>query len=140
MDLNPVDIEWQMCVPVLFLVMMRLCYSDHDAVSRRLRGSFTFEAITVVSAAILLYDYTLTVSDEIGRYWTLPIKWPTVLFFVNRYLAIPAQILALAPILFPLDARVKHHPTLQPNANLTRSYMAVSEVSAFESSFTKGQS
>ncbi|KAJ7214446.1 hypothetical protein GGX14DRAFT_610907 [Mycena pura] len=36
-------------------------------------------------AALLFYDYFLTLDWELARYWCRAITWPTVLFFANRY-------------------------------------------------------
>ncbi|KAH7104841.1 hypothetical protein BKA62DRAFT_426936 [Auriculariales sp. MPI-PUGE-AT-0066] len=46
---------------------------------------------TALSAiALLVYDYILTVSDEIRFVWRTRMGWPDLLFFMNRYLPIIA--------------------------------------------------
>ncbi|KAJ6548218.1 hypothetical protein DFH09DRAFT_926555, partial [Mycena vulgaris] len=42
--------------------------------------------------ALLFYDYFLTLGWEISRYWTVPFKWPNLLFFANRYGALLGNI------------------------------------------------
>ncbi|KAJ7848664.1 hypothetical protein B0H14DRAFT_893970 [Mycena olivaceomarginata] len=39
----------------------------------------------IISLTILLYDYGLTVRDEIRGYWGTRTTWPSVLFYINRY-------------------------------------------------------
>ncbi|KAJ7245657.1 hypothetical protein B0H12DRAFT_1127497 [Mycena haematopus] len=41
--------------------------------------------LIIIGAALLFYDYLLTLDLEISRYWGARISWSTVLFFVNRY-------------------------------------------------------
>ncbi|KAJ7488259.1 hypothetical protein FB451DRAFT_1167715 [Mycena latifolia] len=43
---------------------------------------FSFSSVT---AAILFYDYFLTLEWEISRYWGSTYAWPNILFFTNRY-------------------------------------------------------
>ena len=43
---------------------------------------------TDITLAILYYDHALTLPAEIQRFWIRgSLTWPTLLFFVNRYLA-----------------------------------------------------
>ncbi|KAJ7488266.1 hypothetical protein FB451DRAFT_1226852 [Mycena latifolia] len=44
--------------------------------------TFSFSS---AAAAILFYDYFLTLEWEISRYWGSPLTWPNILFFANRY-------------------------------------------------------
>ncbi|KAJ6589278.1 hypothetical protein B0H19DRAFT_1103488 [Mycena capillaripes] len=39
----------------------------------------------LISFTMLFYDYFLTLSLEISRYWGPPLKFPAILFFANRY-------------------------------------------------------
>ncbi|KAF7334564.1 hypothetical protein MVEN_02286300 [Mycena venus] len=39
----------------------------------------------LISFSLLFYDFFLTLDAEISRYWGAPIKFPTILFFANRY-------------------------------------------------------
>jgi len=44
--------------------------------------------VSLVSFVILYYDHALTLPSEIQRFWIRgSLTWPTLLFFVNRYLA-----------------------------------------------------
>ncbi|KAJ7457339.1 hypothetical protein FB451DRAFT_1047343, partial [Mycena latifolia] len=45
-----------------------------------------------LSAALLFYDYFLTLEWEVSRYWAVPFKWPDLLFFLNRYGALLGNI------------------------------------------------
>ncbi|KAJ7832668.1 hypothetical protein B0H14DRAFT_2364677 [Mycena olivaceomarginata] len=38
-----------------------------------------------MAPAALFYEYFLTLSLEISRYWGTPLKLPTTLFFANQY-------------------------------------------------------
>jgi len=51
---------------------------------------FIYECILVASFVVLYYDYILTLSDELDRYWVRRRKMTiaTILFFLNRYLSI----------------------------------------------------
>ncbi|KAJ7214450.1 hypothetical protein GGX14DRAFT_610916 [Mycena pura] len=49
-----------------------------------------------VHAALLFYDYFLTLEWEVSRYWQRGISWPTVFFFANRY----GTLLGNVPVVF----------------------------------------
>ncbi|KAL7278595.1 hypothetical protein ACG7TL_007596 [Trametes sanguinea] len=49
--------------------------------------------LTVVDAlAILYYDFVLTIPQEIERFWSRKLSWPSFLFFLNRYLSVIGHI------------------------------------------------
>jgi len=48
--------------------------------------------VTAVCATTLLYDYALTLGDEITRMWTLRFSIPKCLFLINRYVVIPMLV------------------------------------------------
>ena len=59
-----------------------------------------------VDAAILYYDYLLTFQLEVDRLWSVGrYTWASVLFFVNRYLALLGHI----PVIYEFFW-TEHHP------------------------------
>ena len=50
----------------------------------------------VTCAALLFYDYFITLPLETSRYWRTPATTPNVLFFVNRY----GMLLGHVPVVF----------------------------------------
>lgn len=48
------------------------------------------------SAALLYYDFILTIPQEVERYWTGRLTWPSFLFFLNRYTAVLGHIPVIA--------------------------------------------
>ncbi|KAJ7624786.1 hypothetical protein FB45DRAFT_924211 [Roridomyces roridus] len=49
--------------------------------------------INLVSFTLLYYDYFLTLGAEVERYWWNGWSWPTILFFLNRYVNVFGTIL-----------------------------------------------
>ena len=62
--------------------------------------------MAVLYVTVLYYDFALTLGDEIARYWTRPVTLPTVLFFANRYIALPAYLPILAHVVLDISPRV----------------------------------
>lgn len=81
-------------------------------ISSSLARSVVFQYLAVLSVTILYYDYLLTLGDEFARYWTRPVTLPAVLFFANRYIALPAHLPILAQLFFDIPPRVasRHCP------------------------------
>ena len=46
-------------------------------------------------AAIVFYEYAITVGQEIEHIWGRKLSWTTLLFFLNRYLLVTGQIVLL---------------------------------------------
>jgi hypothetical protein len=43
----------------------------------------------MTEAVLLYYDYLLTLSDEVDRFWHRgPHSWASIIFFANRYIAL----------------------------------------------------
>jgi hypothetical protein len=43
----------------------------------------------MIEAVLLYYDYFLTLSDEVDRFWHPgPHSWASIIFFANRYIAL----------------------------------------------------
>ncbi|KAK6971888.1 hypothetical protein R3P38DRAFT_3140246 [Favolaschia claudopus] len=51
--------------------------------------------ISLISLTILLYDYGLTLRDEVAAYWGSRLTWASVLFYVNRYVSIVGNTVPL---------------------------------------------
>ncbi|KAF8189492.1 hypothetical protein K438DRAFT_1832686 [Mycena galopus ATCC 62051] len=49
----------------------------------------------IVNGALLYYDFLLTLDLEISRYWGTSLSWPTLLFFLNRYLTLLGNVPAV---------------------------------------------
>ncbi|KAJ7221981.1 hypothetical protein B0H12DRAFT_1241152 [Mycena haematopus] len=49
--------------------------------------------------AILVYDYALTLPDEVARYWGTRMTWGTAFFYLNRYSALLGTVPLLAEVL-----------------------------------------
>ncbi|KAL1938962.1 hypothetical protein VTO73DRAFT_11115 [Trametes versicolor] len=45
---------------------------------------YTNRIVSVVALALLYYDFILTIPQEVERYWTGRLTWPSFLFFLNR--------------------------------------------------------
>ncbi|KAL5536150.1 hypothetical protein ACEPAF_4255 [Sanghuangporus sanghuang] len=56
------------------------------------RESYAVAYVTSVCSTAVLYDYCLTIDDEIRRIW--PSRWsiPKLLFLINRYIVIPMLV------------------------------------------------
>jgi hypothetical protein len=51
------------------------------------------EILLMIEAVLLYYDYLLTLPDEVDRLWhTGPQSWASIVFFLNRYLALVGHI------------------------------------------------
>jgi hypothetical protein len=50
---------------------------------------------SAISFTLLFYDFLLTLDLEISRYWGTPLSWPTLLFFLNRYLTLLGNVPAV---------------------------------------------
>jgi hypothetical protein len=49
--------------------------------------------LNLVSFAILYYDYVITLSMEVERFWTFQsFTWASFFFFLNRYLSVVGHI------------------------------------------------
>ncbi|EIW56666.1 uncharacterized protein TRAVEDRAFT_49484 [Trametes versicolor FP-101664 SS1] len=57
-----------------------------------LEAVFTNRIVSAVALALLYYDFILTIPREVERYWTGRLTWPSLLFFLNRYIPILGQI------------------------------------------------
>lgn len=68
---------------------------------------YAVKVIAVMASSVLCYDHIITFGEEYERYWTWPVTWSAALFFGNRYLAIPAQIVGIAPIILDWDEQVE---------------------------------
>lgn len=45
--------------------------------------------LLMIETVLLYYDYFLTLSDEVDRFWHRgPHSWGSIIFFANRYLAL----------------------------------------------------
>jgi hypothetical protein len=53
-------------------------------------NSVAFRSVALAALTLLVYDHALTLGPEIARLWTRP-SGATILFFANRYSALPAQ-------------------------------------------------
>lgn len=54
--------------------------------------------------AILYYDYALTLSTEVERFWSSPsFSWGSTFFYLNRYLALFGHIPIVAQDFFVSD-------------------------------------
>ncbi|KAJ7626512.1 hypothetical protein B0H17DRAFT_1110680 [Mycena rosella] len=49
----------------------------------------------MISAALLFYEYFLTLDWEVSRYWTVKFQAANLLFYANRYLALLGNILVV---------------------------------------------
>jgi len=58
---------------------------DIDRLITTCKGLLAFTYTDVVSVAILIYDYSLTLPDEIKYIWTNPFAISSILFFLTRY-------------------------------------------------------
>ncbi|EGO03341.1 hypothetical protein SERLA73DRAFT_69227 [Serpula lacrymans var. lacrymans S7.3] len=72
----------------------------------------------LIPFSIIVYDYALTFTMEVERFWLRPSRtWPTQLFFVNRYLLIggriPMMVQATLPTISP-HSSMSWLSTLQP--------------------------
>ncbi|KAF9644435.1 hypothetical protein BDM02DRAFT_948517 [Thelephora ganbajun] len=68
--------------------------------------------VTAVCATTLLYDYALTLGEEITRMWTLRFSIPKCLFLINRYLVIPMLVfngIASSRTHLPANVRTLHN-------------------------------
>lgn len=48
--------------------------------------------------AAVLYEYVLTLPQEVKQYWGREIKLPSALFFANRYLCLVDRLIVLSVI------------------------------------------
>jgi hypothetical protein len=46
-----------------------------------------------VAVTLLVYDYILTLPDEITYFWRGRKSWPALLFFINRYLPLLSMVI-----------------------------------------------
>ncbi|EIW56667.1 uncharacterized protein TRAVEDRAFT_49485 [Trametes versicolor FP-101664 SS1] len=58
--------------------------------------NYTDRIISAVAFALLYYDFILTIPQEVERYWTGRVTWPSFLFFLNRYTAVLGHIPVIA--------------------------------------------
>ncbi|KAL5536157.1 hypothetical protein ACEPAF_4262 [Sanghuangporus sanghuang] len=56
------------------------------------RQSYAVAYVTAVCATTVLYDYCITVGEEIRRMWPTRLSVPKVLFFLNRYVVLPMLV------------------------------------------------
>ncbi|KAL5508752.1 hypothetical protein ACEPAG_4731 [Sanghuangporus baumii] len=56
------------------------------------RQSYAVAYVTAVCATTVLYDYWITVGEEIRRMWPARLSVPKVLFFLNRYVVLPMLV------------------------------------------------
>lgn len=49
-------------------------------------------------AAFLIYDYVITIGQEVELFWTMQLTGASVLFFANRYITLLFNILGLAAL------------------------------------------
>ncbi|KAJ7152686.1 hypothetical protein C8R43DRAFT_1003280 [Mycena crocata] len=60
---------------------------------------FISRYLIFIPFTIVLYDYVLTVEQEVARYWGTRLTWPTFLFYLNRYTALFGTIPILVEFL-----------------------------------------
>ncbi|KDQ06779.1 hypothetical protein BOTBODRAFT_39322 [Botryobasidium botryosum FD-172 SS1] len=65
---------------------------------------WTTNAIFLASAVALVYDYFLTLGDEIERIWGRPLNGSTILFFINRYFVFIHMIINGCSLFLPVFA------------------------------------
>ncbi|KAH9010030.1 hypothetical protein EDB84DRAFT_1681484 [Lactarius hengduanensis] len=59
----------------------------------RLFRLYTKGILLMIGAVILYYDYFLTLSKEVGRFWHPgPHTWASIIFFANRYIALLGHV------------------------------------------------
>ncbi|OSD03712.1 hypothetical protein PYCCODRAFT_1434104 [Trametes coccinea BRFM310] len=69
--------------------------------------------LTVVDAlAILYYDFVLTIPQEIERFWSRKLSWPSFLFFLNRYLSVIGHIPVIIEFFGVIPESVSVRPKL----------------------------
>ncbi|KAF7324107.1 Amidase domain-containing protein [Mycena kentingensis (nom. inval.)] len=57
--------------------------------------------------ALLVYEYALTLDEEISRYWGKRLTWGASLFYLNRYLALFGTVPVVAEFLLSTDDPLK---------------------------------
>lgn len=78
--------------------------NDNSPSSLSFSGPEANRYLALASFTILYYDYFLTLSMEIDNFWKAQhkVSWTSVLFILNRYLAVAGQI----PIAFEYFADI----------------------------------
>ena len=68
--------------------------------------SFKYLKLHNRCAALLYYDFLLTISLEVERYWTGRRSWASVFFFLNRYTAILSHVPVIYEFFFVMSESV----------------------------------
>ena len=71
--------------------------------------SFKYLKLHNRCAALLYYDFLLTISLEVERYWTGRRSWASVFFFLNRYTAIVSHVPVMYEFFFAMSESVSEH-------------------------------
>ncbi|EGO29114.1 hypothetical protein SERLADRAFT_456453 [Serpula lacrymans var. lacrymans S7.9] len=84
----------------------------------------------LIPFSIIVYDYALTFTMEVERFWLRPSRtWPTQLFFVNRYLLIGGRI----PMMVQATL-----PTISPHSSVCRGFQLCSQATLILSQLITG--
>ncbi|KAI9068857.1 hypothetical protein FKP32DRAFT_1560931 [Trametes sanguinea] len=81
--------------------------------SLSLESNYTNRILSSLAFAILYYDFVLTIPQEIERFWTRKLSWPSFLFFLNRYLSVIGHI----PVIIEFFAVIPESLSCQREVN-----------------------
>ncbi|KAI8992825.1 hypothetical protein BD414DRAFT_567523 [Trametes punicea] len=60
-----------------------------------------------IAFGILWYDFVLTIPLEVERYWTVGRSWPSIFYFLNRYMSVLSHIPLVIEFFAVLPERVR---------------------------------
>ncbi|KAI8972586.1 hypothetical protein BD414DRAFT_540227 [Trametes punicea] len=55
-------------------------------------SNYVNRILSSIAFTLLYYDFVLTFRQEVERYWSGTLSWPSFLFFLNRYMSIMSHI------------------------------------------------